>query len=139
MPLAQALRVHGGSRLRPALAPRRSQARLDGSPVPGPGPPPDEPAAARLRSPGPHLGQRRGRAGRETQRLPGGRPQTPTPRGPRGGGRGRPPAREGGHLWGGASGSEGVQDGGAHGALLLVGGLGAPVGGPGQSGRAGER
>lgn len=39
---------------------------------------------------------------------------------------------------GGASGTEGGQDGGAHGAVLLVGGLGAAVSGPGQPGRAGE-
>lgn len=39
---------------------------------------------------------------------------------------------------GGASGTEGGQDGGAHGAVLLVGGLGAAVRGPGQPGGAGE-
>lgn len=138
MPLSQALRVCGGSRLHSAQAPRLSPERLDGSPAPWPEPPQDEPAAARLRSPRPHLQHARRLSGREKPRLPWGLRTPPAPSGPRGGGQGWALPREGGHFCGAASGSESVQDGGAHGAILLVRGLGAAVCGPGQSGRAGE-
>lgn len=126
MPLSQALRVAGGSWLRSAEAPRKSQARLDGGPAPLRGPPQDEPAAL-PRRPMPHLSQPRRGSGRQEPRLP--RPQSPGGQG--GGDQGRFLAREGRRIREGASGSESVQDGGAHGAVLLVRGLGIAVGGPG--------
>lgn len=96
-PSPQALRVCGGSRLYSAQAPRLSPARLDGSPAPWPGPPQDEPAAARLRSPRPHLRHSRRLSGRKKPRLPWGLPRPPSPvarEAAAGGG----PCREGGHF-----------------------------------------